>query len=620
MAQHEWKQGIEPWPSRRPLWTLAGVVFTMVAIAEFGAWESNHGWSLFSHWTELQRIYFSGYVRTLVQPGTIDFRFVEVETPKGRLPALNEDIQSGAPISWGAVQPYDTKKLYPYLKETFYGSRTPWEMLGIFGWLGVGMVGLAVGGAVRQDVKGWAIRRNGRQLRGPLLVSVDAFNEVSRPEGIALRVRGKGFRRRSPATLRIPRAVESMHALLMGDSGTGKTALIKQMLMQIESLGEHAIVYDPALEFASRFYRPERGDTILNPLDGRSPYWNPSDEVKNAAEAATIAESLFPDTHRDNPFFVEGPRKLFAHLLTLQPSPQDLVQWLSDEHEIDERVKGTPLASMVYAGAQQQRGGMLASLSMIADSLKLLPRREDTKTAWSAAAWAKKPKGWIFLTSTPAYRKPLRPLISLWLDLLVLRLMNQGIVEAVGGRVWFVLDELASLQRLPQLHTAITENRKSGNPVVLGFQGRSQLETRYGHDAEAMLSQPAVKVFLRTSEPHSAEWISKTIGDVEVERLRASESNDQFPHHRASQGFQTERTREPLVMASQIQGLPPLQGYLKCGNHVVKLDIEYVDVPKVAAGFVPRENAILAAPPAAAPITAAEKPTAPPAKESDYFE
>jgi type IV secretory pathway TraG/TraD family ATPase VirD4 len=46
---------------------------------------------------------------------------------------------------------------------------------------------------------------------------------------------------------------------------------------------------------------------------------------------------------------------------------------------------------------------------------------------------------------------------------------------------------------LPQLHKTVTENRKSNNPVILGFQGRSQLETRYGHDAEAMLSQPATK-------------------------------------------------------------------------------------------------------------------------------
>jgi len=57
--------------------------------------------------------------------------------------------------------------------------------------------------------------------------------------------------------------------------------------------------------------------------------------------------------------------------------------------------------------------------------------------------------------------------------------------------VWFVIDELASLQKLPQLHTAITENRKSKNPLVLGFQGKAQLEVTYGHLAEVMLSQPS---------------------------------------------------------------------------------------------------------------------------------
>ena len=94
--------------------------------------------------------------------------------------------------------------------------------------------------------------------------------------------------------------------------------------------------------------------------------------------------------------------------------------------------------------------------------------------------------------------------------------MNQG--DPALRHAWFVLDELASLQRLPQLHTALTENRKSGNPVVIGFQGRSQLEVRYGHEAESMLSQPATKIFLHTSEPRAAKWISDTIGEVEMER------------------------------------------------------------------------------------------------------
>ena len=33
------------------------------------------------------------------------------------------------------------------------------------------------------------------------------------------------------------------------------------------------------------------------------------------------------------------------------------------------------------------------------------------------------------------------------------------------------------------------------------------MEARYGDDAEAMLSQPATKIFLRTTEPRAAKWV-----------------------------------------------------------------------------------------------------------------
>jgi type IV secretory pathway TraG/TraD family ATPase VirD4 len=86
-----------------------------------------------------------------------------------------------------------------------------------------------------------------------------------------------------------------------------------------------------------------------------------------------------------------------------------------------------------------------------------------------------------------------------------------------GRPVWFVLDELASLQKLPQLATALTENRKSNNPVVVGLQGKAQMETICGHLAEAMLSQPWTKIFLKISEPRAAKWISDAIGERDRE-------------------------------------------------------------------------------------------------------
>ena len=236
---------------------------------------------------------------------------------------------------------------------------------------------------------------------------------------------------------------------------------------------------------------------------------------------------------------------------------------------------------------------------MVADSLKLLPKQSETKQSWATEEWARRESGWLFLTSIPRFRERLLPLMSLWLDTLVLRLMNQG--DPAMRHAWFVLDELASLQKLPQLHTALTENRKSGNPLVIGFQGRSQLETRYGHEAETMLSQPATKIFLHTSEPRAAKWISETIGEVEMERMKETVNTGRFFSNARSKSYQAERRVEPLVLPSEISGLPRLHALLKVDNLVVPFGFPYLTPQKLHPGFIPRETS--------ASVVEAGKPT-----------
>lgn len=152
------------------------------------------------------------------------------------------------------------------------------------------------------------------------------------------------------------------------------------------------------------------------------PYWTPGDELRQDAEALTLAASLFPDRYNENPFFVEGPRKIFAHLLTFHPTPEELVWWMSHPEEIDRHVKGTEYAAMIDPQSAPQRNGVLGSLNMVADALKLLPTQKETTQTWSALQWSKERRGWLFLTSTPETRKRLLPLTSLWLDTLVLPL------------------------------------------------------------------------------------------------------------------------------------------------------------------------------------------------------
>jgi len=121
---------------------------------------------------------------------------------------------------------------------------------------------------------------------------------------------------------------------------------------------------------------------------------------------------------------------------------------------------------------------------------------------------------------------------------------------------------------------------------VLGFQGRSQMEKRYGQDAEAMLSQPATKVFFRTSEPRAAKWISEAIGEIEVERLKESRSMGLL---RSKKPYALEIATKPLVMASEIAGLDSHRAFIKQENRVVPVRFRLAKKRKKQPEFIERK-------------------------------
>ena len=291
-----------------------------------------------------------------------------------------------------------------------------------------------------------------------------------------------------------------------------------------------------------------------------------------------------PREDKRGEFFTDTPQKIFAHLLKYKPTPEELVHWMSNEKEIDRRLEGTELANFAPKNAPQQRAGVLASLGLVADSLRLLPSRAEAKhREWCATEWADKREGWLFLTSTEAEQEALRPLHSLWIDLLVLRLLTKP--KPGQKKVWLVIDELASLQRLPQFHTALTKGRKSDNPIVFGYQGKAQLESIYGHLAEVMLSQPTTKFILRTAEPSAAKWAAELIGEVEIERLRETVADGK----RQGKSFTLDRQIEPLVMKSEVEGLPDLHTFVKINNYVSRFSFPPMSLPKIANALEPRD-------------------------------
>ena len=149
----------------------------------------------------------------------------------------------------------------------------------------------------------------------------------------------------------------------------------------------------------------------------------------------------------------------------------------------------------------------------------MMPSHAEGRRIWTVRDWAKDRKGWIFITSTPDTIDALRPLQSLWLDMLILKLQSNA-PSPGQKKVWMILDELASLSVLPQLQPALTKQRKSDNPIVLGFQGMSQLDNLYGKKAETIVSQSFTNIVLRTREPRAAKHQSELLGKAQLERVR----------------------------------------------------------------------------------------------------
>jgi type IV secretory pathway TraG/TraD family ATPase VirD4 len=599
------------WPPRGYLYTLGAFFLACVATGFFIYLRFEFGLS------PLERYYLPYYLRSetagLAHPAsTYQMLYVSDGESLGR-PALEADVRPGSTVQFGgkplplmltpqaavhgtyflsreAPRSYQNKVIHTWIAHWIYGDVSPYKLFSMQLIFGAIAFLLELPFSIPKDIRRIKQLRYGRRLKGPVLVDAKSFNKAVAGTGIGITTNN------AKLPLRIPRDAENKHFLIVGDTGTGKSSIIRQMLYQVDARGDAAIVYDPACEFVKQFYNPRRGDIVLNPLDARMPYWNPSKELRRKAEAKALAVSLYQPEGVTNRFFVEAPQKIFAHLLSYLPTPEDLIKWMSDPAEIDRRVKGTEYWMLIDPKAPQQRTGVLGSLNMSADSFRLLPKENETASVWTATKWAETRQGWIFITSRPTMREALRPLISLWIDTLVLRLLNEPMPKQKP--VWFVIDELASLQRLPQLHTAITENRKSQNPVILGFQGRSQMEARYGEDSEAMLSQPATKIFLRTSEPRAAKWVSEAIGEVEIERLRETH----YDGTRAGRNFALDRQTEPLVLPSEISGLDDLRGFLKHGNHVARFSFPFIELEEKNLGFDERKMDDLIVPSTPLPV------------------
>ncbi|HTC52676.1 MAG TPA: type IV secretion system DNA-binding domain-containing protein [Steroidobacteraceae bacterium] len=124
-------------------------------------------------------------------------------------------------------------------------------------------------------------------------------------------------------------------------------------------------------------------------------------------------------------------------------------------------------------------------------------------------------------------------------------------------------------QRIDGLKDALARLRKFGGRCVLGFQSISQVSRTYGRGvAVTIVENCGNTLILRCSASEhggTSEFASRLIGQREVIRTTRSRSRRPLKLLRSTTHSEQLRT-EPAVMASEIERLPDLEGFVKVAS------------------------------------------------------
>ncbi len=373
---------------------------------------------------------------------------------------------------------------------------------------------------------------------------------------------------------------ECQHLMITGTTGTGKSNAINSLLMQIRALGHRAVVLDTTGNFVNDFY--QEGDQLLNPLDQRSRKWNLWQECRDPQDFADLAEVLIPQGSHD-PIWTEGPRKLLAEVALLmaknqkEPTIKKLLELLlkAPLSETMQFVKGTIAASMVDPQVEK---AALSIRMILGTCLNAFEYLNDVEPDFVIGDWVRAvdQKDWLFLSCLTSQRALITPLLSVWLSIAVKSLMR--LPPCNNRKLWFIIDELGTLQKLPMLLTALAEVRKYGGCFVLGFQDIWQLESIYGKGITYSISGlTGSKLIFRTEEPITAKRMADCLGEQEI--MESAESISYGAHEmRDGVNLSKHHKIKSVVSGSDIMQLKNLSAYLKLpgGLPVTKVGFEYV--------------------------------------------
>ena len=398
--------------------------------------------------------------------------------------------------------------------------------------------------------------------RGTLLdeVTSNAAHSRGTPKGLTL------------AAQPVLESDETKHFKMIGTTGTGKSTAIRELLAGALERGDRAVIADPDGSYLEDFYDEKRGDRILNPFNPEAARWDLFGEMTNLHDADQLSRSLIADCKGP-----ESPWRAYARVFLASLLRQLHRVKHDDVGELYRLIAITPVEDLRELLADTPAGPYLAQdngrffvsvRSVAITQLSALEHiaHQNSPDRLSVREWIRAGQGVLFLPYCANEIATLRSIISTWMRLAIFEAMSQREADQPSKRLWFAVDELDALGQIDGLKDALARLRKFGGRCILGLQSIAQVSGLYGRsEAQTIIENCGNTLILRCSSSEgggTARFASGLIGEREIIREQITKSrrpNEFLP----SQSIAKHHVTESAVLASEIEQLPDLQGFLK---------------------------------------------------------
>jgi len=383
------------------------------------------------------------------------------------------------------------------------------------------------------------------------------------------------------AGVAITPADEVKHFKLIGTTGTGKSTVIRELLAAALDRGDRAVITDPDGGYLANYHDAGRGDVILNPFDPRSVQWDPFAEMRETYDAEQLASSLIPSSEDASGREWRGYARTFLAAVVRrchEAGRRNAAElWrliaIAPGAELRRIVVNTPAQPFL----EPENARMFGSIRSVAGSAAAALEHVQAQRArtFSVRNWIGSGRGALFMPYQANQIAALRTIIATWVRLAIFETMSDEGSENTGRRLWLIVDELDALGAIDGLKDALARLRKFGGRCVLGFQSVAQVSSTYGAaEAQTLVENCANTLILRCSASEhggTSQFASRLIGEREVSRRNTARGRDGngFPGGRGwrrSTNVSEQRVTEAAVLASELEQLPDLAGYLKTAS------------------------------------------------------